>query len=59
MSRSALGKACDYLFAHRTPLTAHLEYGQTRLDNDLVENAIRPDGVVQFTICQSVPTVPR
>lgn len=45
LPKSALGKACDYLLAHWTPLTAHLDYGQTRLDNNLVENAIRPSAI--------------
>lgn len=43
--QSLLGKACDYLLGHWDPLTAHLRYGQTRLDNNLVENAIRPSAV--------------
>jgi hypothetical protein len=43
--QSLLGKACDYLIGHWEPLTAHVRYGQTRLDNNLVENAIRPSAV--------------
>lgn len=43
--KSGLGKACDYLLRHWAPLTAHLEHGQTRLDNNLVENAIRPSAI--------------
>jgi transposase len=42
LPRSLLGKACAYLLNHWQPLTAHLRYSQTRLDNNLVENAIRP-----------------
>ena len=38
-------KACDYLLRHWTPLTRHLDYGETRLDNNLVENAIRPSAI--------------
>jgi hypothetical protein len=45
LPKSALGKACDYLLAHWTPLSAHLDYGQTRLDNNLIENAIRPSAI--------------
>src|SRR5580692_8391123 len=45
LPKSALGKACDYLLAQWTPLTAHLDHGQTRLDNNLVENAIRPSAI--------------
>ena len=40
--KSRLGEACSYLLAQWEPLTAHLQYGQTRLDTNLVENAIRP-----------------
>jgi len=43
--QSLLGKACDYLLGHWEPLTAHLSHGQTRLDNNLVENAIRPSAI--------------
>jgi transposase len=43
--QSLLGKACDYLLGHWDPLTAHLRHGETRLDNNLVENAIRPSAI--------------
>jgi transposase len=43
--QSLLGKACDYLIGHWEPLTAHLDHGETRLDNNLVENAIRPSAI--------------
>lgn len=42
LPKSLLGKACDYLLGHWEPLTAHLRHGQTRLDNNAIENAIRP-----------------
>jgi transposase len=42
LPRSGLGKACNYLLNHWEPLSAHLRHGQTRLDNNLIENAIRP-----------------
>lgn len=45
LPKSVLGKACDYLLAQWTPLTTHLDHGQTRLDNNLVENAIRPSAI--------------
>jgi hypothetical protein len=45
LPKSGLGKACDYLLAHWKPLTAHLNHGQTRLDNNLIENAIRPSAI--------------
>ncbi len=43
--KSGLAKACDYLLHYWAPLTAHLEHGETRLDNNLVENAIRPSAI--------------
>ena len=43
--QSLLGKACDYLLAHWKPLTAHLRHGETKLDTNLVENAIRPSAI--------------
>jgi len=45
LPKSALGRACDYLLRYWAPLTAHLEHGETRLDNNLVENAIRPSAI--------------
>lgn len=42
LPKSQLGKACGYLLNQWVALRAHLEHGQTRLDNNLVENAIRP-----------------
>lgn len=42
LPKSLLGKACTYLLNQWEPLSAHLRHGQTRLDNNLVENAIRP-----------------
>jgi hypothetical protein len=40
-----LGKASGYLLNHWKPLTAHVRYGRTRLDNNLIEQAIRPSAV--------------
>ena len=45
LPKSGLGKACDYLLRFWTPLTAHLDHGETRLDNNLIENAIRPSAI--------------
>lgn len=45
LPKSALGKACDYLLRYWEALCAHLRYGETRLDNNLVENAIRPSAI--------------
>lgn len=45
LPRSLLGKACDYLLGHWEPLTAHVRHGQTRIDNNLIENAIRPSAI--------------
>ena len=43
--QSLLGKACHYLLGHWEPLTEHLNHGETRLDNNLIENAIRPSAI--------------
>ena len=45
LPRSLLGKACTYLLNQWEPLTAHVRHGQTRIDNNLVENAIRPSAI--------------
>ncbi len=45
LPKSGLGKACTYLLEHWEPLTAHLRHSQTRIDNNLVENAIRPSAL--------------
>ena len=45
LPKSALGKACDYLLKYWEPLARHLEHGETRIDNNLVENAIRPSAI--------------
>jgi transposase len=42
LPKSQLGKACSYLLNQWEALRAHLKHGHTRLDNNLVENAIRP-----------------
>ena len=43
--KSLLGQACDYLLNHWEPLTAHVRHGQTKLDNNAIENAIRPSAL--------------
>ena len=45
--KSALGEASHYLLAQWAPLTRHLEHGVTRLDNNLIENAIRPSAIAK------------
>jgi transposase len=45
LPRSLLGKACAYLLEHWDMLVAHQRYAMTRLDNNLVENAIRPSAI--------------
>lgn len=45
LPKSGLGKACTYLLGQWTPLVEHLRHGETRLDNNLVENAIRPSAL--------------
>ena len=42
LPKTLLGEACHYLLAQWEPLTAHLQHGRTRLDTNLIENAIRP-----------------
>ena len=43
--KSGLGQAAAYLLGQWAPLTRHVEHGQTRLDNNLAENAVRPTAV--------------
>jgi transposase len=45
LPRSLLGKACAYLLGHWDVLVAHQQYSCTRIDNNLVENAIRPSAI--------------
>jgi transposase len=40
--KSGLGQAAGYLLSQWPSLERHVEHGQTRLDNNLVENAVRP-----------------
>lgn len=42
LPQSPLSKACSYLLNHWEGLRAPLDHGEARLDNNLVENAIRP-----------------
>jgi transposase len=43
--KSQLGPACAYLLNHWDVLVAHCDHGCSRLDNNLVENAIRPSAL--------------
>ena len=45
LPKSLLGQACGYLLNQWAPLTAHLGHGQTRIDNNAIENAIRPSAI--------------
>jgi len=45
LPQSRLGKACTYLINNWTVLVAHQNYAHTRIDNNLVENAIRPSAI--------------
>ena len=45
LPKSGLGKASDYMLKYWEPLVAHIEHGETRIDNNLVENAIRPSAI--------------
>lgn len=42
LPRSAFGKAIDYALSNWTLLSAYLRDGRLEIDNNLVENAIRP-----------------
>jgi hypothetical protein len=42
LPNSRLGQACSYLLNQWGPLTAHLDHGCTEIDNNAMENAIRP-----------------
>src|SRR5690606_9260567 len=42
---SLLGQACSYLLNQLEPLLAHSRLGHTEIDNNLIENAIRPSAV--------------
>ena len=43
--KSGLGQAAGYLLGQWASLQRHVEHGQTRLDNNLVENAVRPTAI--------------
>ena len=45
LPQSPLGQACGYLLNHWAPLIAHLQHGQTQLDTNAIENAIRPSAL--------------
>lgn len=45
LPRSLLGKACSHLLDHWDVLVAHQQHAFTRLDNNLIENAIRPSAI--------------
>ena len=43
--KSKSGKACQYLFGQWDALLVQLEHGESEIDNNLIENAIRPSAV--------------
>jgi transposase len=45
LPRLNLGKACAYLLGHWNVLIAHQQHAVTRIDNNLIENAIRPSAI--------------
>ena len=45
LPQSQLGKACSYLLNHWEVLVGHQHHSFTRIDNNLVENAIRPSAI--------------
>ena len=47
LPQSPLGLACGYLLNHWTSLVAHCDHSRTKLDTNVVENAIRPSALGQ------------
>jgi len=45
LPKSKSGKACKYLFGQWEALLVQLEHGESEIDNNLIENAIRPSAV--------------
>lgn len=45
LPKSSLGKACSYTLKLWEPLCQYLYHGQVEIDNNLVENAIRPSAL--------------
>ena len=45
LPRSTMGKAIDYTLAHAALLEVYLRDGRVEIDNNLVENAIRPTAI--------------
>jgi transposase len=45
LPQSGLGKACRYLLGQWDALVAHCGHGDTRIDTNLLENAIRPSAI--------------
>ena len=45
LPQSPLGKACNYTLNQWEPLKAYLEHGEVEIDNNSMENAIRPTAV--------------
>ena len=45
LPKANLGKACTYLLGQWSALINHCLLGETRIDNNLIENAIRPSAI--------------
>ena len=45
LPKSSLGKACTYALGRWAELVEYLNHGQVEIDNNLVENAIRPSAL--------------
>lgn len=45
LPRSALGQACAYALKHWDALTRYLDHPEAEIDNNLMENAIRPSAL--------------
>ena len=55
--RSPLGEACKYLLNQWDTLVAHCDHGITRLDNNLMENAIRGTAIGKnYAKCSVMPS---
>ena len=54
--QSALGKALNYMHKQWPSLIVYVEHGDLRIDNNLIENAIRPLVISRrnFLFCSSV-----
>ena len=57
--QSALGKAMGYLHKQWRKLVVYATDGRLRIDNNLVENSIRPFVIGRKTSCSAIPLMVR